>query len=89
VAQIKNRFDKETLKKLLKSALLLAGGYIAGDGGIRIIEIVNNTDLGKYKVPAVIVSTFIINAIREYMKGDPNVQSDNGVDTQTDSSVGS
>jgi hypothetical protein len=71
MAQVKNKFDKETWKKMLKSAALLAGGYITGDGGIRLLEYLQNADLGKYKLPAVIAFTFIINAIREYMSGQP------------------
>ncbi len=67
--QVKNSFDKESLKKIGKSALLLIFGFIAGDGGISIIQYITNADLGVYRVPAVLVSTFIINTVREYMKG--------------------
>jgi len=71
MAQIKYSFDPETLKKIGKSALLLVGGYIAGEGGIMILQYLGNMELGKYKIPAVLVSTFIINSIREYVKGRP------------------
>ncbi len=67
--QVKNSFDKESLKKIGKSALLLIFGFIAGDGGISIIQYITNADLGVYRVPAVLVSTFVINTVREYMKG--------------------
>jgi hypothetical protein len=67
--QVKYKFDPETLKKIGKSALLLVGGYIAGEGGITILQYVTNAELGKYKIPAVLVSAFLINTIREYVKG--------------------
>lgn len=69
MGQIKNKFDIVTLKKMLKSAALLAAGYIGGDGGLSLIEYLKNVELGKYKVPAVIACTFIVNGVREYMAG--------------------
>lgn len=69
MGQIKNSFDKESLKKIGKSALLLVGGFVAGDGGVSLLQWVSGAELGVYRVPAVLVSTFVINAIREYMKG--------------------
>jgi len=69
--QIKNSLDSTTWKKIGKSALLLIGGFIAGDGGVSLLQCVTDADLGAYKVPAVLVSTFVINAIREYIKGKP------------------
>ena len=70
MAQVKFSFDKETWKKIGKSALLLIGGFIAGDGGITLLQHVTDAELGVYKVPAVLISTFIINTIREYVKGE-------------------
>ena len=67
--QIKNKFDSVSLQKIGKSALLLLSGFIAGDGGISILQYITNADLGVYRMPTVLISTFIINTIREYVKG--------------------
>jgi hypothetical protein len=67
--QIKNKLDTETLSKIGKSALLLIGGFIAGDGGISLLQYITSTELGVWRVPAVLGATFIINTVREYMKG--------------------
>lgn len=69
MGQVKNSFDKESLKKIGKSALLLIGGFVVGDGGISILQYITNADLGIYRVPAVLGFTFLINTVREYMKG--------------------
>ena len=76
MAQKKNRLDKETLKKIGKGFALNLIGALAVFGTAY-------SQTGKVKESAIIAgSSFlssVTNAIREYTKGVPDVQSSNGM----------
>ena len=76
MGQVKNSLDKVTMKKIGISALLLLGGFIAGDGGVSILQYLINAELGVWRVPSVLVATFIINTVREYLKGVSTIRKD-------------
>jgi len=63
--QIKNKFDIESLIKILKGAGI-AGGAVAI---IYILEAIPNLDFGAYSVLVVGICSVLINAVREYLKG--------------------
>ncbi len=63
--QLKNAFDKETLAKIGRGALIAGGGAMA----VYILEAVSKMDLGDATPVIVALASIIINAIREYKKG--------------------
>jgi hypothetical protein len=84
VAQVKNKFDKETKQKIVTSLWL----SLIAAGGAFIASISETQNL---KASAIIAlstgGAFLVNTIREYVKGESNVQPINPVDIQTDSKV--
>jgi hypothetical protein len=70
MAQKKNSFDKETWKKIGKGALIGIGGFIAGEGGIQILQCLSQAELGVFRPYAVVLGGIIVNVFREYFKGE-------------------
>lgn len=66
MSQIKNKFDYESLIKILKGAGI-AGGAVAI---IYILEAIPNLDFGQWQAIVVGICAVLINAIREYRKGE-------------------
>jgi len=66
MAQIKNKLDKESLVKILKGAGI-AGGAVAL---LYILQWLTTCDFGPYTAVVVGVLSVIINAIREFRKGE-------------------
>jgi len=65
MSQIKNSFDKETIKKVGKGALIAGGSAIS----IYLLQWIMTVDLGVYTPMAVAIAGIIINAIKEYKAG--------------------
>ena len=72
MGQVKNQFDKESLKKICKGALIGMLGFIAGEGGIQITQYLSQAELGIYRPFAVVVGGILINIVREYVRGHYN-----------------
>ena len=64
--QIKNRFDWKSIKKIGKSILLAS----AGSGALVLIGYLQKINYGSLAPLAVAGFPILINAIREFMKGD-------------------
>ena len=64
--QIKNDWDYETLQKVGKGALIAGGSAVA----IYLLQWIMTVDLGAYTPMAVAVAGIVINAIREFRKGE-------------------
>ena len=64
--QKKNKLDKATVGKIFKGALI-AGGAVAI---IYILEAIPTIDLGIYSVLVAGVCSVLINAVREFRKGE-------------------
>lgn len=58
-------FDKETMKKILKGALIAVSGALL----TYIAQYVSSTDFGVYTPLVVSVSSILINAGKEFIKG--------------------
>ena len=63
--QIKNKFDSETNKKILRGALISLGGIIA----TVLLQAIMQMDFGNYTVVVAGVCSILINVIREHSKG--------------------
>jgi hypothetical protein len=63
--QIKNSFDRETLLKIGRGALIAGGGVMA----VYILEAITKMDFGQATPLVVGVASIIINAIKEWRKG--------------------
>lgn len=59
-------FDKETLKKIGKGALIAGGGAAVVD----VLQFVQWYDFGAYSAIVGAVCSTLINALREYVKGE-------------------
>lgn len=67
MSQIKNQFDPETLKKIGRGALIAA----TGAAGLYILGWIGTIDFGSAITPIIAaLIPIIINAIREWMKGE-------------------
>lgn len=64
--QIKNSFDRVTLKKTLKGALIASGALFI----VYALQFVLTLNLGKLTAPIVAIVSILINAIQEYLKGE-------------------
>lgn len=63
--QVKNSFDYQTLQKVGRGAIIAGGSAIT----IYLLQWIMTVDLGAYTPMAVAIAGIIINAVREYMKG--------------------
>lgn len=69
--QIAKQFDITTLKKMGISALLLVGGVLAtylSDNALKLVGAVGIPD--EYKPLVVPVYTWLINTVKEWIKGE-------------------
>lgn len=69
--QISKRFDITTLKKMGISALLLVGGVLAtylSDNALKLVGAVGIPD--EYKPLVVPAYTWLINSVKEWIKGE-------------------
>jgi len=64
--QVKNSWDYQTLQKIGRGAAIAGGSAIA----IYLLQWIMTVDLGVYTPAAVAIAGIVINAIREYMKGE-------------------
>lgn len=64
--QIKNSFDQETLKKIGRGALIAGGGALI----VYLLETISVMDFGEATPMVVALASIIINAIKEYKKGN-------------------
>ena len=64
--QKKNSLDKDTITKIVKGAMI-AGGAVAV---IYALEAVSSLDFGNYTALVVGICSVIINAVREFIKGE-------------------
>ena len=65
--QKKHSFDKETLQKILKGALIAGTGTAA----LYILNALGTIDFGSVVTPLVAaVVPILVNAIKEYLKGE-------------------
>ena len=60
-------FDKETIKKIGKSALLLFVGY----GLVAVVEYLGGIEVSDPNIQTILtmISTWLVNTIKEYIKG--------------------
>ena len=63
--QLRKQFDPETLKKVGKGALIAGGGAMA----IYLLQWLTTLDLGQFTLVAGAIAGILINAIKEYFKG--------------------
>ena len=67
MSQKRNSFDKESLKKIGKGALIAGGGALL----FYFLETLPKLDFGSEITPIVTaICAILINAIREYRRGD-------------------
>lgn len=64
--QRKNSFDKVTLIKILKGAGIAGGGAAL----VYFLQVVATLDFGDYTPMVVAIAGILINAIREFIKGN-------------------
>jgi hypothetical protein len=64
--QIKNSFDKATLIKIGKGALISGGAALS----VYVLEAVSAMDFGQATALIVAIAGILINAIKEYKKGN-------------------
>ena len=64
--QVKNRLDLDTIIKILKGAAIAGGGVAL----IHILEALSVMDFGDFSAVATALCMVLINAIREYLKGE-------------------
>ena len=62
IIQIKNKFDKATIRKIIKSSLIAGGGALA----ISVLTWFTSLDFGQLTGVAVAIAAVLINAIKEY-----------------------
>ena len=66
MAQTKNSFDYETIKKIIKGALIAGGGVAV----VYILDAIALLDYGQYSVLVAGVCAILINFVREFKKGE-------------------
>lgn len=64
--QTKNSFDKETIAKIGKGALIAGGGAIA----VYILQIIPTLNFGQWTALATAISSILLNAIYQYQRGN-------------------
>ena len=64
--QIKNSFDTVTIQKVIRGSLIAGGGAFV----IYLLTWITTVDLGVYTPMAVAIAGILINAVKEYLKGD-------------------
>lgn len=64
--QIKNAFDRETLIKIAKGAGIAMGGTLC----VYLLQILPGLDFGAMTPMVVGIASILINALREYLKGE-------------------
>jgi ABC-type antimicrobial peptide transport system permease subunit len=64
--QIKNQFDQETLMKILKGAAIAGGAAF----GVSLLQGLSTLNFGQLTPTVVAIFAIIINAIREWHKGE-------------------
>lgn len=64
--QIKNRFDKATLIKIGKGALIAGGGALL----VYVLQSLSSMDFGEMTPLITSLCAILINSIREYIKGE-------------------
>lgn len=60
-----NSFDKETMKKIGRGALIAGGGALM----VYLLQSIAGMDFGEASPLIVALCGILINAVREYMKG--------------------
>jgi len=66
MSQIKNAFDQQTVVKILKGAAIAGGAVFI----IYLLEALTSLQFGNYTALVVGVLSVIINAIKEFRKGE-------------------
>ena len=64
--QLKNQFDKATLLKIAKGALIAGTGTIA----LYLLDWATTLDLGTFTPLLAAIVPIIVNGIKEFMKGE-------------------
>ena len=64
--QVKNAFDRESLIKVGKGALIAGGGVAV----LYVLQAITQMDFGQYTALVVGIASIVINAIKEYQKGN-------------------
>lgn len=64
--QIKNSFDKESLIKISKGALIAGTGAVA----LYFLDIVSKLEVGTWTPIIGMAVPILVNAIKEFMKGE-------------------
>jgi len=64
--QICNRFDKESVIKILKGGLIAGGGVLA----VYILEGIAGLDFGQWSVMVAGICSVLINTIKSYKQGE-------------------
>jgi len=64
--QIKFSFDKETMKKILRGALIAGGGAVL----TYLAQNLSEMNFGAYTPIVVALMSILINAAKEYIKGE-------------------
>lgn len=68
--QIAWKFDKTTLKKMGKSALLLAGGAVVTYALDNVLQLIGAFGIpDSYKPVVLAASTWVLNGIKEWIAG--------------------
>jgi hypothetical protein len=67
--QIRYSFDKTTLVKIVKGALIAGGAVVA----LYILEALTAADFGIYTPTAVAVLSILINVVKEYIQGQKRI----------------
>ena len=65
--QVKYRFDKETLRKIGRGALIA----LAGTTGTVLLQYATNSNFGAYTPVVTAGISILVNIAREYVKGQP------------------
>ena len=66
MAQLKNRLDKDTVTKIVKGALIAGGGAAI----IYALEVFVTLDFGQSTALVVALAAVLINAVKEFRKGE-------------------
>ena len=64
--QLKNEFDIDTVKKILRGAFIAGGGVFA----VYILQAISTLNFGDYTAVVAALCSVLINAIREWNKGE-------------------
>lgn len=61
-----NKLDRDTIVKIGKGAGIAMGGALC----VYLLEVIPNIDFGSLTPAIVGIASILINAVREYMKGE-------------------